>query len=81
MYEIILPEKVRTQLKKLDKITQKRVISVLERIRIKPEHYVTKLIGDPAYKLRIGDYRIILDIDKDKITIIKVGHRKNIYDF
>jgi len=81
MYEILFSDKAYRQLKKLEKDTQERIISVLERVRIKPEHYLTKLIGDPGYKLRVGDYRIILDVENSKLTILvlKIGHRKNIY--
>ncbi|MDP2908355.1 MAG: type II toxin-antitoxin system RelE/ParE family toxin [Nanoarchaeota archaeon] len=81
MYEIVISEKALKQLKKLEKGIQERIIRALERIRIRPEAYVIKLVGDPAYKLRVGDYRVLLDVDKNKllILVIKVGHRKNIY--
>ncbi len=81
MYDIIFSEQALKQLEKLEKTLQERIIKVLERIRIRPEHFVTKLVGDYGYKLRIGDYRVILDLDRDKllILVIKVGHRKNIY--
>jgi len=81
MYEIIISDKALKQLEKLEKSIQERIFKVLERIRIRPEAHVTKLIGDAGYKLRVGDYRVILDIDENKlrILIIKVGHRKNIY--
>jgi mRNA interferase RelE/StbE len=80
-YEIIFSDNALTQLKKLEHSIQERIIKSLERIRIRPEAYVTKLVGDPGYRLRVGDYRVILDIDKEKlhILIIKIGHRKNIY--
>jgi mRNA interferase RelE/StbE len=81
-YEIIFSDKALRQLEKLERKLQERIISVLERIRIRPETYVTKIVGDSGYKLRVGDYRIIMDIDnkKLKILVLKVGHRKNIYD-
>jgi len=42
---------------------------------------VTKLVGDPGYRLRVGDYRVILDIDEGNliILVIKIAHRKKIY--
>ena len=82
MYEVVFSLKVKKQLLKLDKDIQERIISSLERIRIRPGAFITKLVGDPGYKLRIGDYRVIMDIDKNNliILVIKVGHRKNIYD-
>jgi mRNA interferase RelE/StbE len=80
-YEIIFSDKALIQLKKLEHKIQERIIKSLERIRIRPEAYVTKLVGDPGYRLRVGDYRVIMDIDKEKlhILIIIIGHRKNIY--
>jgi len=81
-YEVIFSDKALKQLKKMEKNVQERIIAVLERIRIRPEAYVTKLVVDPGYKLRVGDYRVIMDLDyKDpRILVLKVGHRKNIYD-
>jgi len=80
-YEILFSDKALKQLKKMERDVQERIIAVLERIRIRPEEYVTKLVGDPGYKLRVGDYRVIIDIDSKKlqILVLKVGHRKNIY--
>lgn len=82
VYKIIFSQKAKKQLFKLEKVMQERIISALERIRIRPETYITKLVGDPGYKLRVGDYRVIMDIDKDNllILVIKVGHRRNIYE-
>jgi len=81
LYEVIISEKAKKQLLKLEKNIQERIVSALERIRIRPESYVKKLVGDPGYRLRVGDYRVIIDIQKDKliILVIKIGHRKNIY--
>ena len=81
MYEIVFSEKAKKQFLKLEKDIQKRIITSLDRIKIRPEAYVTKLVGDASYRLRVGDYRVIMDIDKGKliILVIKVGHRRNIY--
>lgn len=81
MYEIIFSRKAKKQLFKLERTIQERIIFTLERIRIRPEDYLTKLVGDPGYKLRVGDYRVIMDIDKTNllVLVIKIGHRKDIY--
>ena len=81
MYEIIFSNKAKKQLFKLEKNIQERIIAALERIRIRPESYITKLIGDPGFKLRVGDYRVIMDIDNNNllILVIKIGHRRDIY--
>ena len=81
-YDVVISKNAFNQLKKLDKTTQERILKALERIRIRPEKYVQKLVDSSEYRLRVGDYRLILDIDKEKIQILvlKKGHRKNIYD-
>jgi mRNA interferase RelE/StbE len=80
-YEIVFSDKAFKQLKKLESEVQERIIKVLERIRIRPERYVTKIVGDPGFRLRVGEFRVIVDIEKDKllILVIKVGHRSRIY--
>ena len=82
MYEIIFSDSALQQLKKLERSLQEMIIKTLERIRIRPEAYVQKLVGDPGYRLRVGDYRVIVDLDKNGliILVIKIGHRKNVYD-
>jgi len=81
MYDIIFTEKVERELGKLEKSIQERIFAVLERVKIRPESYFKRLVGEKAYKLRVGDYRVIADILDDKIIILNVGHRRNVYDF
>lgn len=81
MYEIVIPLKVERQLDKLERSVQERILTTLERIKIRPYHFVEKLVGIEGYKLKVGKYRIILDIDDNKLVIlvIEIGHRRNIY--
>ncbi len=60
---------------------QERIVAVLERTRTRPDAHIIKLVGDPGYKLRVGDCRIIVDIDVKnlRILVLKVGHRKSVY--
>lgn len=80
MYTLIYTREFFRQLKKLNKEDQKRILSTLERIRIRPYPHVKKLVGCPYFRLRAGDYRVILDIIENKMVIyvLEVGHRKNI---
>lgn len=81
MYTVVFSERAEKQLEKLERNIQIRIINALERIRIRPESYIVKLVGESGYKFRIGDYRVIMDISQEKllILVIKVGHRKEIY--
>jgi mRNA interferase RelE/StbE len=80
-FEIIYSKDSIKQLKKLTNIMRKRILLSLERIRIRPYPHVKKLVSSPYFRLRVGDYRIILDIvdNKLQILVIELGHRKNIY--
>ena len=80
MYTLIYTKEVLKQLKKLDKEMKIRIISTLERIRIRPYPHVKKLVGCPYFRLRVGQYRVIIDIKNDELIIyvIEVGHRKKI---
>lgn len=44
-------------------------------------HGYKKLKGEDAYRIRVGDYRVIYEIDDEVIliTVVSVGHRKDIY--
>lgn len=82
MYELIYSPTALKQLEKLNKGARERVIAVLARLRIRPESCdIKKLIGIPGYRLRVGGYRIIFDIEKEKlhVLVLKIGHRQNIY--
>lgn len=81
MYEIIFSDIAKRQFKKLEKIYQERISAVIERMKIRPEHFVQRLVNSPYYKLRVGEYRLILDIIHEKliVIIIEMGHRRNIY--
>ena len=80
-YGLEFTDTFRKQFSKLEKFMQQRIVMALERIRIRPEYFVKRLVGSQYYRLRVGDYRVILDIKQDKlmIIIIELGHRKNIY--
>ena len=81
-YQVIFSDLALKQLNKLDREIGQRIISTLERIRIRPDAYVKKLVGDEGYRLRVGNYRVILDIDREKLMILVliIGQRKNVYD-
>ncbi len=81
-YEVLFSDLALKQLRKLDQENKQRIIANIERIRIRPEDYVRKLVGDDGYRLRVGNYRVILDLDKEKliILVLRIGHRRNVYD-
>lgn len=80
-YKISFSQQSADFIKKLDNSERLRIIKVLERIKFRPEDYVEKLVGESGYKLRVGDYRLFLDIEDNNLLIyvVEVRHRKNAY--
>ncbi|MGD9928565.1 MAG: type II toxin-antitoxin system RelE/ParE family toxin [Mangrovibacterium sp.] len=81
-YTIFIERHAQKQLMKLDRkvipALKKAIAELAENPR--PPGYI-KLKGEDAYRIRAGKYRIIYEIDDDKIIVIvvAVGHRKDIY--
>ena len=60
----------------------KRIIRAIEELVENPESKdVRKLKGTTYYRMRVGDYRVIFDLQKKElvILILSLGNRKNIY--
>lgn len=75
------------EFKKLDRYTQKMIKSWIVRHLVEcenPRIYGKGLTANRSgqWRYRIGDYRLICEIEDDRLIIIalSVGHRKTIYD-
>jgi mRNA interferase RelE/StbE len=80
-YEVTFSDFADKQLSKLPLDVQDRIVSTIKRCRIRPHSHVKKVVGSKYFRLRVGDYRVIMDIIENKLIIhvIEIGHRKNIY--
>jgi len=82
-FQVVLPKSVQ---KELDRLPDKEVETILERIKIleqnpRPNKCV-KLAGyDNEYRIRIGDYRVRYQVlEKEKVVVLlHCMHRKDIY--
>jgi mRNA interferase RelE/StbE len=81
MYSVELVESAQKDFNRLDKEDQKRVVAVLERISVRPYSFVLRLSGSRAFRVRVGKFRVILDIldENNKIVVLKIGNRESIY--
>jgi mRNA interferase RelE/StbE len=81
MYEIVIDPKALDFLEKADKKLAKRIWDKIISTKTNPHHFFERLSGRTDYKLRIGDYRVIADLNdkKQRIEITLIDHRKNIY--
>ncbi len=70
------------ELTKLPQHIGKRIFNKIRESKHKVSHYWDRLEGRTDYRIRIGHYRAIADIDHEKklIFVTKVGHRSKIYE-
>ena len=79
--KILFTARALKDLQKIDKDTQKRIGSRLKEYAIEPLKHARKLTDDKigTYRFRIGDYRVIFDLNNSDIVILKIGHHRDIH--
>ena len=82
-YRIEFKRAAAKSLKRIPKTDQKRIAEKIDSLSENlPAPDITKMKGDhPFQKVRVGNYRIVYEIQDDilVILIVKIGHRKDIY--
>ena len=67
-------------IKKLPKENATQIIKKIEEMSIDLEGDVKQLTNfTPEYRLRVGNYRILFEIEETRIVIYRVRHRKEAY--
>lgn len=84
-YTIIWDTRVRKQdFKKISTMEVTRIVSKVESFLAENPHAGVAIKGHykGLYRYRIGDYRVIYDLQDAQITIriIRVGHRREVYE-
>jgi mRNA interferase RelE/StbE len=82
-YQVLIKDSARKELAALSLPLQKRIDTRIRALSENPRPSgVKKLAGDEnLYRLRVGDYRIIYQI-QDKalfVLVIKISHRREVY--
>jgi mRNA interferase RelE/StbE len=81
MYNVLFSKSAEKEFLNLTDDMKERVIGVLERISVQPHRYVRRLTGVNAYRLRVGKFRVIIDINErtQTIEVLKIGNRETVY--
>jgi mRNA interferase RelE/StbE len=81
LYKILYTKSAFDDIKKLDIIVKKRIKKKIEYFSEDPISHAKKLIefSIGTYRWRIGDYRVIFDIDGSNIVILRIKHRRESY--
>lgn len=81
-YALVILPKVHKQLAAIPKARREKLGQAIDALAFNPRPVgCKKLVGDIMYRIRVGDYRIIYNID-DKIitvTVTKAAHRRDAY--
>lgn len=81
-YQIRIPKVVQKQLQKLKNPIKQRILDSLQQMQNQPRFgNVIKMKNSEGYRLRVGDYRVLYDIDDTNrvVTIRRVAHRRDVY--
>ena len=82
-YRIEVKRSAAKALKNIPKADRKRTADKIDRLAEGPPNPDTTKMKDnnPFHKIRVGDYRIIYEIQEEAllVLVVKIGHRKDIY--
>jgi mRNA interferase RelE/StbE len=83
-YNIEWKHSAARELRKLPREAISRILQAVEQLATEPyPHGVRKLIGsERTYRIRVGDYRVVYNVVSSTliIQIVRVGHRREVYD-
>ena len=82
MTDVFLAESVQDDIDDLPNDIRDRVKAKLRDAADRPDRLLNSLSNREGYSVRIGDYRAIVDWDKQeaRINVVDFGHRRNVYD-
>lgn len=82
MYSIELTKRAEHFLKKIQKRDSEVILGKLYSMRGNPFPSLKRLQGYKLWRLRVMDYRVVLDIvvSGQRMIVLRIGHRKNVYN-
>lgn len=80
-YKLLYTRTAFTDIKKLDPVVKGKIKKKIEVYREKPLDYAKKLTDSRlgTYRWRVGNYRIVFDIDRENIVVLRIRHRRDVY--
>jgi mRNA interferase RelE/StbE len=81
-YKVIFTKSVKKDFRKIPKLEVSKILNEIAELAKNPRSSKTKkLKWEKLYRLRVGNYRVIYDIQDNLmlIFVVKLGHRSDIY--
>jgi len=82
VHRIDLSRRAEKDLERLPPRGAARVIAVLRRLAEDPRPAgASKLVAVDGYRMRVGEYRIVYDVDDaaEVVTVYRIRHRREVY--
>lgn len=82
MYSIEISKSPKQFLEKLDQKDREIILKKIYDLRENPFRFLKRLQGEKLWRMRVGSYRVIVDVvmSGNKIIVLRIGHRKNVYE-
>ena len=84
-YSVKLKKSVEREIRKIPEKHIRRIIEALDTLGEEPRPKQSRKLKDTerTYRLRVGDYRIIYQIDDEykEIIVFHIRHRKDVYRY
>ena len=80
-YELKIQKNAQKSLAKISEPFQTKIINKIYSLADDPYYNSKKLVGREAYRIRVGNYKIIYEINNNEliVLVVNIGHRKDIY--
>ena len=81
-YDILIIRRAQKELSVLPQVIYGKAKNAIRKLGDQPRPGGSrKLSGRNGWRIRVGEYRILYEIDDDKrsITILHIGHRRDVY--
>ncbi len=80
-YNLQITRNAQKALAKIAEPFQTNIIEKISALANDPYCNTKKLSGREAYRIRVGNYRVIYEIKNNEliVLVINIGHRKDIY--
>lgn len=80
--EIVYRRRAIKDLRRLPRDEQQKAVARVAAYAVAPgatHHDVVHLVGTPHFRLRVGDWRVVFEVEDERLEVVRIGHRREVY--